>query len=80
MTLQAETVAQLEALAREGESFAAFKSTARACGLTAEAAEQIYARREGDAGDVELDVRESGAELRDGETWLTSTAVARVER
>ena len=77
--MNAQTRQQLLTLA-DGDSFAAFKSAALACGLTQREAEQLYATRHGVEDDVEFDVRESGAELREGDAWLTSTAVARVER
>jgi hypothetical protein len=73
--MQRETVDELTRLAR-GDSYAAFKSAAEACGLTPGEAEAFYAAL--DEG-LELDVREAGAELRDGETWLTSTVAVDLE-
>ena len=72
-----ETRAQLEDLA-QGDSYAAFKSTARVCGFSTDEIEAYWQDAD---GEVEMDVRDSGAELRgNGPAWLTSTAVARVER
>ena len=74
-----ETRGQLRDLA-DGDSYAAFKSAALACGLSVEEIEAIW-QVAADPDRVVLDVRESGAELRGkGKAWLTSTAVERVDR
>jgi hypothetical protein len=75
MTLADTTVAQLRDLA-DGESFAAFKSAALACGMTAREAEFVWQVCD---EDVESDVRDSGMELRSDRGWLTSTDSVQLE-
>ncbi len=73
VTVPDETVTELRRLAA-GDSLAAFKSAARACGMTEAEADLVWQvctgdeRDDGDGrGDVpELDARESGVELRSG--------------
>ena len=81
--MNAQTVRGLRDLADE-DSFAAFKSAALACGLTQEEAERAFASDDAVFADIVdgavLDVRESGAELRDGENWLFCSRSVRVER
>ncbi|MFC4549360.1 MULTISPECIES: hypothetical protein [Halorussus] len=79
--VNAQTASELRRLAR-GRSYAAFKSAALACGMQEAEAELVW-HHDGQPsrGEPVLAVRESGAELRgEGAAWLTSTAVARVER
>jgi hypothetical protein len=75
-----ETVTQLRDLAR-GDSRAAFKSAAQACGMTSEEADLVW-RADGQPVSelVEADVREAGMELRaGGDAWLTTTEPADLE-
>jgi hypothetical protein len=75
MSLTDETVTQLRDLAC-GDSYAAFKSAALACGMTEDEADLVWRAdcMPPAAGEVDLDVRDSGAELRcDGSAWLTSS-------
>ena len=73
--MNSETRGQLQDLA-EDESYVAFKSAARACGLSSVEANRFY---DDIQHGVVLDVRDSGAELRDGDAWLMSTVVVDVE-
>ena len=75
--MNAETVEQLRDLA-DGDSYAAFKSTALAVGMTEAEADLVWRHNGRPAtgdGEVEADVRDAGMELH-GETekaWLTAT-------
>ena len=73
------TRTQLRTLAA-GESYTAFKSTARVCGFSTEEIEAFWQDAHGDEQEIVLDVRDSGAELRSDQGWLTSTAVEEVRR
>jgi hypothetical protein len=76
-----ETVQQLCTLAN-GESYAAFKTAALACGMTEDEADLVWRAdcMPPAAGEVDLDVRDSGAELRcDGSAWLTSSKSVELE-
>jgi len=77
--MQSETCAEIQRLARDGESYAAFKSAAIASGLEPGEAERFYAALNQD-GRVEADVRKSGMELRSEQGWLTSTLSVEVKR
>lgn len=77
-----ETVDELRALAARSDCYAAFRSTAVACGLTPGEAEQLWTTTNADAGagDLVLDVRDAGAEPRaGGAAWLAATEVADLE-
>ncbi|WP_435175690.1 hypothetical protein [Halorussus sp. AFM4] len=74
------TVEQLRDLAA-GESKAAFRSAALACGMTSEEADLVW-RADGQpvtGDDVVADVRESGMELRSDRGWLLSTVTVDLE-
>jgi len=78
--MNAETRGQLRELA-QGDSFAAFKSAARACGLADDELEAVWSVcQDDDVDEVVFDVRESGAELRSSRGWLTSSLVVEAKR
>ncbi|WP_135807330.1 hypothetical protein [Halorussus marinus] len=76
--MQSETVGQLRELAA-GDSRAAFKSAAMACGLSESEAELVW-RHDGQPGEVVADVRDAGMEIRSEDGWLTSSVSVEVER
>ncbi len=78
MTVTEETVSELRRLA-DGDSYAAFKSAAVACGMTSEEAELVWQESRGHEEDLVLDVRDCGAELRSEDGWLTSTTSVELE-
>jgi len=81
VTVPDETVTELRRLAA-GDSLAAFKSAARACGMTEAEADLVWQACTDDDGDdsrLELDIRESGIELRSDRGWLTASDAVELE-
>jgi hypothetical protein len=78
--MNATTVKQLRELA-SGDCYAAFRSAALACGMTAQEADLVW-RADGQPVGEEIvaDVRESGMEIRGaGDAWLTSSVAVELE-